>query len=327
MAIHISETKNRRALTVGSPAVSEALPDWFTEDNDKLITLLDKYYRYIDDSSGDHSFGTAIRDLHHVRDAQAVDEKYLDEIIREIGNGLQASSFFQKPRLMTKLLAEFYRVKGSLVSVEGFFRGFFGQEVTIEYPKEKIFIVSESQIGYDSQRFIIDNGIYQTFSILVKIGLSVQDYELLYKKFVHPAGFHFAGEVLAETEALMGTQANTGVDSDEIRGIDDLGVILVSTASTATSAPVTPMTFLFDSSDGTRVRAASNQTVATYASDASITVEMLEQYYDNITQIFTPNSFTFDDSEAISPRTCMTMETMDNDMFTRYSSNILDSSI
>ena len=321
MAIHISETKNRRALTVGSPAVTEALPDWFTEENDKLITLLDKYYRYIDDSSGDHSFGTAIRDLHHVRDAQAVDEKYLDEIIREIGNGLQASSFFQKPRLMTKLLAEFYRVKGSLVSVEGFFRGFFGDEVTIEYPKEKIFIVSQSEIGYDSQRFIVDNGVYQTFSILVKIGLSVQDYEALYKKFIHPAGFHFQGEVLAETEAFLGTQANTGGDGDSG------GLKLISTASLDTVAKPHQLTMLYDSADGTTLRGAANQTVGLYSSDTTITIDVLNQYYDNIVQLYTPNSFTFDDSEAVSPRFCMTTETMDNDMFTRYSSNILDSSI
>jgi len=327
MAIHISETKNRRALTVGKPAVSETLPDWFTEDNAQLITLLEKYYDFLDDSSGDQSFGTAIRDLHHVRDSQAVQEKYLDEIIKEIGNGLQTSAFFQKPRLMVKLLSEFYRVKGSLVSVEGFFRGFFGEQVTIEYPKDNIFIVSESQIGYDSQRFIIDNGIYQTFSILVKIGLSVQDYESLYKRFVHPAGFHFAGQVLAESEAALDLAGYTGVDSDEIRQNDISGLRLVSEASLGTAAPTVQLTGLVDSSDGTTFRASLDELVSEYTGDSSITAQRLDGYYANVVELFTPNSFTFDDSETVSPRMSMTTETMDNDMFTRYSSNILDSSI
>jgi len=327
MAIHISETKNRRALTVGKPAVSETLPDWFTEDNAQLITLLEKYYDFLDDSSGDQSFGTAIRDLHHVRDSQAVQEKYLDEIIKEIGNGLQTSAFFQKPRLMVKLLSEFYRVKGSLVSVEGFFRGFFGEQVTIEYPKDNIFIVSESQIGYDSQRFIIDNGIYQTFSILVKIGLSVQDYESLYKRFVHPAGFHFAGQVLAESEAALDLAGYTGVDSDEIRQNDISGLKLVSDASLGTASPTVQLTGLVDSSDGTTFRASLDELVSEYTGDSSITAQRLDGYYANVVELFTPNSFTFDDSETVSPRMSMTTETMDNDMFTRYSSNILDSSI
>jgi len=327
MAIHISETKNRRALTVGKPAVSETLPDWFTEDNAQLITLLEKYYDFLDDSSGDQSFGTAIRDLHHVRDSQAVQEKYLDEIIKEIGNGLQTSAFFQKPRLMVKLLSEFYRVKGSLVSVEGFFRGFFGEQVTIEYPKDNIFIVSESQIGYDSQRFIIDNGIYQTFSILVKIGLSVQDYESLYKRFVHPAGFHFAGQVLAESEAALDLAGYTGVDSDEIRQNDISGLRLVSDASLGTASPTVQLTGLVDSSDGTTFRASLDELVSEYTGDSSITAQRLDGYYANVVELFTPNSFTFDDSETVSPRMSMTTETMDNDMFTRYSSNILDSSI
>ena len=327
MAIHISETKNRRAFTVGKPAISETLPDWFTEDNAKLITLLEKYYDFLDDSSSDQSFGTVIRDLHHIRDTQAVDEKYLDNIIKEIGNGLQSSSFFQKPRLMAKLLSEFYRVKGSLSSVEGFFRGFFGEEVTIEYPKDNLFIVSESQIGYDSQRFIIDNGIYQTFSILVKIGLSVQDYESLYKKFVHPAGFHFAGQVLAEEEALLGLLGNTGVDSAEIRQEDVSGIRLVSEAGLGTSTISLPLTGLVDSSDGTTFRASLDERISKYISDSSITPTSLSYYYANNVELYTPNSFTFDDSEAVSPRFCMTIETMDNDMFTRYSSNILDSSI
>jgi len=327
MAIHISETKNRRALTVGKPAVSETLPDWFTEDNAQLITLLEKYYDFLDDSSGDQSFGTAIRDLHHVRDSQAVQEKYLDEIIKEIGNGLQTSAFFQKPRLMVKLLSEFYRVKGSLVSVEGFFRGFFGEQVTIEYPKDNVFIVSESQIGYDSQRFIIDNGIYQTFSILVKIGLSVQDYESLYKRFVHPAGFHFAGQVLAESEAALDLAGYTGVDSDEIRQNDISGLRLVSDASLGTASPTVQLTGLVDSSDGTTFRASLDELVSEYTGDSSITAQRLDGYYANVVELFTPNSFTFDDSETVSPRMSMTTETMDNDMFTRYSSNILDSSI
>jgi len=97
--IHIAEDKNRRSLTVGQDQVITLLPAWYQEDNEKLITLLEAYYAFMEDNE-DHGFSNTIRQLHHMRDINSVDSKYLDELIKEIGNGLQSSSFFQQPRLM-----------------------------------------------------------------------------------------------------------------------------------------------------------------------------------------------------------------------------------
>ena len=47
---------------------------------------------------------------------------------------------------MTKLLGDYYRAKGSFNSAQGFFRGFFGLEPEISYPKRDIFKVVESNI-------------------------------------------------------------------------------------------------------------------------------------------------------------------------------------
>ena len=144
--------------------VKEALPEFFTEDNEKLVNLLEEYYDWMD-SSTQFNFPDLIRGITMSRDIQSANTKYLDQIIAEIGNGLTQSSFFDNPRLMTSLLSRFYRVKGSLSSVEGFFRGFFGEEVNVEYPKNNMFIVGESEIGYESLKFIQNNALYQIFSI------------------------------------------------------------------------------------------------------------------------------------------------------------------
>ena len=222
------------------------------------------------------------------------------QVIKEIGNGLQSASFFHQPRLMAKLLGAFYRSKGTLVSAEGFFKGFFNQEATVEYPKDQIFIVGESNVGFEGQKFIQDNTIYQIFSILIRTGISTRDYEALYKKFVHPAGWHFRGEVLLPNQVTVGIGQVFSGDS------------------------VRPPELIIDSDNGIPHRLSLVSTIATYQ---SLTSGQLEKFYSNLAELLTPNSFTFDDSNlrdsagAATPDFSLNLETMDNDMFTRYTSD------
>ena len=215
--VHSVKDLNRRNITLRTSKIGEVVPEYFGEENAKLITFLEKYHDYLD-SDQSIGFGSKIKELVFARDTQQTNTDALDQLIGEIGNGLIASSFFKKPRLMAKLLGDFYRSKGSFNSARGFFQGFFGEEAVIEYPKDKLFIVGESEVGYESQKFLTNAEIYQTFSILVKCGLSTADYENLYKRFVHPAVFHFAGEVVAER---VGDASATvfGVDPLELDSI------------------------------------------------------------------------------------------------------------
>lgn len=314
---HLVEDQNRRKLNLAESRVKEVLPEYFQTDYPNLISLLEKYYDFMD-SAGDQAFKIEIDNLITARDINQTSLENLDQLISEIGNGLQASSFFDNPRLMAKLLAEFYRVKGSETSIKGFFRGFFNQEPVVEYPKRNLFVVGESRVGYESLKFIQDNRRYQIFSILVKSGISVSEYEFLYKKFVHPAGFYFAGEVVLENAKAFGVFANTGVDSDEIRGLADNDPILVSDAATVSTAPFTQLTAIIDSA-GRDFRIVTDQFIETYA---DVTAGELESIYDNVHQIINPNSFTADDSANDNrPDTAVSLETMDNTMFTRYTSD------
>lgn len=317
---HELKDRNRRNVTLFTSKTGEVLPLYYEQDNSKLISLLEEYYKFMD-SSGDLSFSNTISEIHHSRDISQTDLDYLDELIKEIGNGLQASAFFAQPRLMTKLLASFYRAKGSVVSLEGFFRGFFNEEVSVEYPKEQIFIVAESEIGFESQRFIQDNGLYQIFSILVKVGLSTQEYENLYKRFVHPAGFHFAGQVEMVGNANLSLAVASENPLDSAVAFE---LPLIDEATLEVGTGITEFTILLDS-NGTDLRATPNINVNTFASDS---VGSLNEFYPNIATLLTPNSFTFDDSTGTEgPDTSMDYETMDGEMFTRYLANILDSSI
>lgn len=315
---HTVKDKNRRDVTLTTSKVGEVVPSFYEQENPQLLTLLDKYYEFLD-SDGTQAFSTAIKDLHHVRDIAETDIKYLDELIKEIGNGLQASTFFQNPRLMAMLLASFYRSKGTLVSIEGFFRGFFNEVVTVEYPKDQIFIVGESQTGFDSQKFIQDNELYQIFSILLKVGISTQDYESLYKKFVHPAGFYFAGQVASIEEAILSIDATGLIDSDTGGGF-----IISSEFILSPSGQTTELTALIDSGATAQAfRVGVNQIVSLYTTSGMSAGE-LSNFYPTIATLLSANSFTLDDSaspDSAGPDMSLTLETMDNDMFTRYTSD------
>ena len=318
----INVDKNRRDPTLFTSKVNQVLPEYFQEDNSILVAFLEEYYKSLDSDQGTINFSEKIRDVFAARDITETDDDFLDELIGEIGNGLKASAFFAQPRLMARLLGRFYQAKGTRNGAEGFFRGFFNEEVEIEYPKDQIFIVADSLIGYESQKFIINNGIYQILSILIRSGLSVADYEALYKRFVHPSGFHFAGEVRLIDEATFATSA-TGLDP---LATLDLNPVYLSQASLGTNTLFGEHTGLQDSSDGVTMRIDfRQQELAYYTTDSDFTAQNMIDYYDDIKTLLNPNSFTLDDSANTGrPLLSMTYETMDNDRFTRESS---DSSI
>jgi len=310
---HFIEDLNRRDINLSKSVVKEVLPEYFSTDYPDLITFLEKYYDFID-STGNQSFKNDIDNIITLRDITQTTLESLDQLVAEIGNGLQVASFFEQPRLMTRLLAQFYRSKGTLVSAEGFFRAFYNEEVTIEYPKDQIFIVGESEIGAESLRFIINDKLYQTFSILIKAGISVADYQELYKKFVHPAGFYFAGQVETSGQVTL-SPTTTPVDP-----LDSAEAIVLIDQVTLDPQPLfTQMTALLDS-DGQDIRVNVTQLISDYQ---NLTAGELDNYYDNIAQILTPNSFTFDDDSAggARPDVAMDVETMDNTMYTRYLSD------
>lgn len=335
---HSRDDLNRRKLRLDVPSVTELLPEYFQDeygvDSGSLTKLLDLYYEYLD-SSGTHSFHTEVSNILLARDISQSDEHYLDELIKEIGNGLQSASFFQNPRLMAKLIPLFYKSKGSLVTAEGFFRGFYGEEAEIQYPKDNLLYIGgidasgkQGRIGYQYQNRIQDNATYQIFSILVKSGLAISDYQSLYKKFVHPAGFYLAGEVQLAGNGII-TMTADGVNPIESSSGD---IVILDQATQLLSAPFVQMTAIFDSSangdentDGVfRVSLSVLDIISKYQ---NLSATELTKFYSSVEQLITPNSFTFDDSgrrdsaAAATPDISLETETMDNTMFTRYLSD------
>ena len=154
---------NRRNIEVRNTIVQEVLPEYFQRDYPNLIQFLEGYFEFSDSDET----ASLINDLYTIRDIEAATTKQLDQIFQEIAKGA-SRDYFQDPREALRSFANFYRVKGTRYSAEGFFRAFFQEAVEIDFPKEDLFIVSESLIGAESLKFIQNGAIYQIFSILVK---------------------------------------------------------------------------------------------------------------------------------------------------------------
>ena len=313
---------NRRPRNFLHRKVREALPEFFTQDYPNLVTFLEKYYDYLD-SDGASSFDYKLRKIYQTRDTQETSSDLLKFIIQEITAGNTGGNFID-PSFYAQRIHELHRTKGSRFSIEEFFRAFFQQNVEVEYPKKDIFTLGHglagplSRIGAESNKFIRNNALYQVFSILIKSPISQTTWIELYKKFVHPAGFHIAGTVVTDVEAIGNASAPLALLDSAARVLEGIGI-------TSAFAPFTQLTALIDS-DGTAVRAGLDQKVSVYQ---SLTSTQLQGFYRNIEELITPNSFTFDDSgqgqdfvgtlgdsaEAAAPDFSLTFETMDNAQF------------
>ena len=185
--------KNRRDPNFNVPQVETVLPEHFKESYPTLVTFIKKFYEYLETAAGANVF----HEIFYIRDAESTNENYLDYLFFESINGL-GSGFFDFPRLSLKLIPNFYPVKGTEVSVTGFFRYIYGVEAETFYPKTQIFKLNESFIGAESLRFIQDSNFYQILSIQIKSPLGITRWRDIYKKYNHPAGFALFAETRFE---------------------------------------------------------------------------------------------------------------------------------
>lgn len=186
---------NRINPSLRNYSVTEVLPQYFREEYPNLITFMESYYEYVD---SDEAI-SAIQDLFSVYDIESTSLDQLEYIFGTIADGAN-STYFTEPREVLRNFANFYRVKGTKYSAEGFFRAFFGSDIEVDYPKNRIFKLNQSQstIGTESLHVIQDGGLYQIFSVLIKSSIPLNTWKDLYKKFVHPAGFFLGGQVVLE---------------------------------------------------------------------------------------------------------------------------------
>ena len=194
---------DRLASNFKLSVVRQVLPEYFTTSYPNLVTFLEAYYEHLD---SDENFGGLINEILTIRDVEDVTLKRLDFVLDEIALGVSQTQF-TFPREALRNFGNFFRVKGSLYSAEGFFRAFFDENnIEVIFPKDSLIRVGDAtqgKIGPEDAFILTDGRIHQIFSVLIKSPLSLNDWEILYRNFVHPAGFFLGAEVEVVTEGQV----------------------------------------------------------------------------------------------------------------------------
>ena len=186
----------RRELDFTGNLIAEALPEWFREDNPKLITFLEKYYEDLDAVG---NFGNQLKTLPLLRDIPQTPKTNLRFIEDELLLGQNYIEGALDQRTAAGLSNNFYRSKGTKFGIERFFKMFFGETPDIIYGKDLVLKVG-SNIGPETGLRITDPTIYQFWGILIKLGIASSEWLELYKLFAHPAGMFVGAEVAIESK-------------------------------------------------------------------------------------------------------------------------------
>ena len=301
---------NRRELSLSCGSTVEGvLPEYFAAEYPKLVALLSNYYDHADEESSPHRL---IQQLFQSRDLVQTDADLLGFIEDELLLGQNHFQGFINKRAAAQYSSTLYRSKGTLYSIQQFFRSFFGITPDAVYTKENVFLLNDSKIGPDSLRYLTNNELYQNYAILIKSAIPISEWRDAYKLFVHPAGM-FVG---AEIQIISTADSETQLMPDVIPAVD----ILPSQVgvATMTSTQLTDLTGLVDY-DGTSNLRITLPSI-TIEDMADIPLGELDAAYDNIGESIGTNSPTFDEDVTIgdehTPRFDQNLDTFDEVNYT-----------
>lgn len=113
--------------------IASALPAFITEQNSLIPQLMAAYYTWLDDKSPQDI--TLIRDVNKTQ--------YLDDLVREFVVGISTTDNTDVPLLVSNVI-DLYRMKGTPVGIDAFYRLVYGVEPEITFPRDRTFALSAS---------------------------------------------------------------------------------------------------------------------------------------------------------------------------------------
>jgi hypothetical protein len=307
----------RRNIEFQRDLVKEVLPEFYSSDYPELVTFLEKYYENLD---SDGNFSRKIHDLFTTRDVQQTDQANLTYIEDELLLGQNYLEGWLNPRQAALLSNNFYRSKGTKYSIERFFRAFYGLDPVVEYGKNYVFNVGQDIIGPNSDKYLINDKVYQFWGILIKVGLPASEWLELYKLFAHPAGMYVGSEV-----QIVSVNADISFNNMPI-AIPSVDIPVFSGVATITPFVYTDITGVdVNDSAGNSMRYNLDTTVIQIdnklAGDTTGFLDSATPFYQNFNSLVKAASPTFDeDSDAAGSSMRMSSEfvTFDLDKYDVY---------
>lgn len=126
---------------------STLIPEQLLNNAKGLVNLLQDYYNYL------NTEGLPSYEINRIIDNQDIDRvsaDYLDSIGAEIAKNVPNSKVLDQVSLYKKIV-KFYSIRGSEESLYAFFRIFFDEIVSVIYPKERLFKLSDGD--WDSSTY------------------------------------------------------------------------------------------------------------------------------------------------------------------------------
>lgn len=120
--------------------VNDLIPDHVKANYPKYVEFIEKIALFLEEESRS---GYYLNRVAIQRDIDTVDLEFLSELQNEIGDAIPRT-FAANPRIFYKKLGELYRARGTLESIESFFRLLYNDDVEIYYPTEDIFRPSDA---------------------------------------------------------------------------------------------------------------------------------------------------------------------------------------
>ena len=124
-------------------SVSTLLPVQLRANSQAFIAFLEDYYEFTNQVDQPTNLIDRISNEH---DLDFTSDKFLAEIKKEIASGIPESQALNDRQLFKKII-DYYYTRGSQNSAHVFFKLFFNDEVTINYPKETLFKTSDSSLN------------------------------------------------------------------------------------------------------------------------------------------------------------------------------------
>ncbi len=306
---------NRRELDLSDlHDIDDVLPEYFPAEYPKLHALLRHYYDQADSDVSPHRL---IHQLFRSRDIVQTDLELLSFIEDELLLGQNYFSGFINKRAAAQYSSTLYRSKGTLYSIQQFFRSFFGITPEAVYTKENVFLLNESRIGSESQRYLTDDKLYQTYALLIKSAVPFDRWRDTYKLFVHPAGMYIGAEI----QIISNVNADFDLMPDALESPN----IIPAQIGVATifSTQSTDLTGILEYSVDSDLRITlPSVPISEFDSD---TILSLNFAYDDLGEAITTNSPTFDEDDSLldsaTPRFSQIFDTFDEVNYTAYDSD------
>jgi len=151
--------------------VREIFPQYLEENAENLISFIEEYYTYLNRD------GYPSYELEHIiseNDIDATSAKYLDAIQNEIAKIVPQSRVVDRNTLYARIV-HFYKTKGTIESVNTFFKLFFDDDPSVYTPGQDLLKLSSGNFVIDTKHWITSNVLHRSTrdELFTDSGLSI----------------------------------------------------------------------------------------------------------------------------------------------------------